>query len=207
MKRDMRKLVEEGYNKGDYEKAFRKDGSLKNDEEYFINELIKSLPEKAKILDFGCGIGIPYDRYLVDKKFDIIGVDISEKHIKLAKRNVPKAMFIKGDFSKMEFKDKFDAIISFYAIFHIPREEHEELFRKMCDLLKKEGLILITLGTSGEEYSEEKNWAGAKMAWSQYNPETYKKMLNRVGFEILKSNFEGKEGDAEYHFWVLARKR
>jgi SAM-dependent methyltransferase len=207
MKKDMRKLVEEGYNKGDYQKAFRKDDSMREDENYFISELTKKIPENGKILDFGCGLGIPYDKYLVNNGFEVTGIDISKKHIEIAKKNVPKAKFITGDFSNYNFKDKFDAIVSFYAIFHIPREEHQKLFEKMNKLLKENGIILVTLGTSGEEYSEEENWAGAKMAWSQYDPDTYKKMLDKSGFEIIEARFEGKKGDDEYHFWVMARKR
>jgi cyclopropane fatty-acyl-phospholipid synthase-like methyltransferase len=205
--KDMRKLVEEGYDKGDYEKAFRKDDSMREDEKYFLSELTKHLPKKGKILDFGCGLGIPYDKYLAEKGFKVTGIDISQKHIDIAKKNVPKANYIKGDFSSYKFREKFSAIVSFYAIFHIPRKEHQKLFKKMNSLLKDYGVILITLGTSGEEYSEENNWAGAKMAWSQYDPETYRKMLDKAGFDIIEARFEGKKGDAEHHFWVLARKK
>lgn len=202
----MRKLVEEGYNNADYGGAFRRDETLRENEEEFMSLLIKKLPKNAKVLDFGCGLGIPHDKFFVNQGIDVTGIDISQKHINLAKKNVPDAKFIKGDFSKVKFKEKFDAIVSFYAIFHIPRTEHKKLFKKMHLLLKKSGLILITLGTSGDEYSEEKNWAGAPMAWSQYTPTTYKKILNECGFKIIKFAFEGKKGDAEHHFWVLAEK-
>ena len=44
------------------------------------------------------------------------------------------------------------------------------------------------------------------MAWSSYDPETYKRLLGEAGFEILEACFEGKPGDDEYRFWVLARR-
>ena len=206
MKKDMRKLVEEGYDKADYGGAFRKGKSLRENEEEFLSDLISKIPKGAKILDFGCGLGIPHDKFFAKNGFAVTGIDISQKHIDIAKKNVPGAKFIKGDFSRMKFKEKFDAVVSFYAIFHIPREEHKKLFKKMRSLLKKGGLILVTLGTSGDKYSEEKDWAGAKMAWSQYDPETYKKIIKDSGFKIIRSAFEGKPGDAEYHFWVLAQR-
>ena len=92
----------------------------------------------------------------------------------------------------------------YYSIDECNNEE--ALFEKL-ESLKNDGKILITLGTSGEEYSEEKNWAGTPtMAWSQYDPETYIQILDETGFDIIDSEFEGKKGEAEHHFWVLAKK-
>ncbi|MEI6731415.1 MAG: class I SAM-dependent methyltransferase [archaeon] len=206
MKKSMRKLVEEGYDKGDYSGAFRATEKMGKLEKIYLSRLIKLVKKGSSILDFGCGTGIPFDKYLTKKGFKVTGVDISKKHLSLARKNVPKARFIKSDFSKVKFKEKFEAIISFYAIFHIPRAEHRSLFRKMYRLLEKDGIILVNLGASGEKYSEEKDWVGAKMAWSQYKPKVYKKILVDLGFKIIKADFEGKPGDAEYHFWILASK-
>jgi len=202
----MRKIVEEGYEKGNYASTFRIFDKPNKMEEIFLKKLIKLLPKNPHILDFGCGIGVPFDKYLAEHGCKVTGIDISQKHINEAKKNVPKAKFIKGDFSKIDFQETFDAIISFYAIFHIPREEHKELFLKMFDLLKNNGKILITLGTNGG-YEEEEDWCDAKMAWSTYDPEIYKKILDETRFKILEATFEGQPGDKEYHFWVLAQKK
>ena len=80
------------------------------------------------------------------------------------------------------------------------------LFQKMNRHLKPGGLILVSLGTSDSEYGEEADWCGAPMAWSTYDPPTYEKVIAEAGFTILKSAFEGRPGDEEYHFWVFAEK-
>ena len=202
----MREIVEEGYDKGDYEGTYRLSDKPDKIQANFLKKLLKLLPQNPNILDFGCGIGVPFDNYLVEHDCKVVGIDISQKHITEAKKNVPKAEFIKGDFSKIEFQESFDAIVSFYAIFHIPKEEHKELFLRMISLLKENGKILITLGTSGG-YGEEEDWCGTKMAWSNHDPETYKRLLDEAGFKILESAFEGEPGCGEYHFWVLAQKK
>lgn len=80
------------------------------------------------VLDVGCDSGIPVDKYLVDKGFKIIGFDISRKQIQLAKQNLPQAIFeVKDMFKLKEGEYKVDAVVSFYAIFHTPREKHQEL--------------------------------------------------------------------------------
>jgi cyclopropane fatty-acyl-phospholipid synthase-like methyltransferase len=207
MNREMRKLVEEGYENGEYAKVFRVGAELNPIEQEFFAELLQRLPPNASLLDFGSGVGIPYDKYLVERGHRVTGIDISHKHVASAMRNVPEGTYLKGDFSSLEFKpDSTDAIISLYAIFHIPRDEHAALFRKMHRLLKRNGVILVTLGTSGSEYGEEPDWCGARMAWSTYDPETYKRIISEAGFTVVKAGFEGEAGGEEYHFWLLAAK-
>lgn len=208
MEKDIRKIVEQGYDKADYAGKFRVNTVPNEMELYFLKKLVSQVSENAKVLDLGCGTGLPFDRFLVEKNVAVTGIDISQKHIGLSRKNVPEAKFIKGDFSKFDFgNEKFNGVISFYAIFHIPREEHKDLFIKMNELLIEKGLILVTLGTSGSEYEEEQDWCGAPMAWSTYEPQTYKQMLDETGFEILEEKFEGKLGDEEFHYWVLAQKK
>jgi SAM-dependent methyltransferase len=195
MDKDMRKIVEEGYDKGDYPTAFRLNQTPNDMEKYFLDKVLEHCPQKPRILDLGSGIGIPFDKYLVEKGAEVTGIDISQKHVTIAQENVPGARFIKGDFSHLDFKEAdFDAIISFYAIFHIPRKEQKTLFLKIYKLLRRKGVFMATLGTSDSEYGEEQNWAGAPMAWSTYNPGTYKKLITKSGFVFLETKFEGQPG-------------
>jgi len=208
MTTDIRSLVKEGYETGDYAGHFRTNSQPNAMEKKYLDRLGSLLPQAAKILDLGCGIGIPFDKYLVENGFQVTGIDFAANHLQAAKKNVPTATFIEGDFSKIDFGgDHFQAIIAFYSIFHLPREEQPDLFRKMAGLLTDGGLILVTLGTSPGDGVEE-NWAGSKiMAWSNYDPATYKTILARAGFEIMASEYEGHPGDQEYHWWVLAKKK
>lgn len=205
MEKDIRKIVEEGYDSGEYATVFRSSDKLTGFESSFLSQLLALLPNNPKVLDFGCGTGVPFDKYLVSQGCDVVGIDISENHLTQARINVPQATFIKADFSNQEFDTSFDAIVSFYAIFHIPREEHEDLLVRMRELLNDQGRILITLGAHDDEAVVDE-WCGSKMAWSSYDSATYKKLLEETGFRIIKSAFEGEPGDKEYHFWVLAQK-
>lgn len=203
---DIRKIVKEGYEKGNYVGFFRSNPQLNTMEQSQLDRLADSVPKGAKILDLGCGTGVPFDKYLVDRGFKLTGVDFASNHIAAARKNVPTATFIESDFSTLDFgTHKFDAIIAFYSIFHILREEQQELFNKMNSLLVNGGFILVTLATSDSEDVEE-NWTGAPMAWSQYDPAKYKAMLAQSNIEIVHDEFEGQPGDTEYHWWVLAKK-
>ena len=68
---------------------------------------------------------------VLSKRFKVTGVDISETQIELAKKNVPEAYFVCQDMTRLDFPDgAFDAICSYYAVIHIPREEHRPLLLK-----------------------------------------------------------------------------
>jgi len=207
---DMRTLVEKGYDEGNYEMEYRSSEKLHSLEKKFLSRFCKSIHKnggscKGAILDLGSGTGIPYDKYLVKKGFSLTGIDISKKHITLAKKNVPEAKFIKGDFSKLKFKNEsFDAIVSFYAIFHLPRSEHKTVLKKMHDLLVDDGIILITLGCKDIKISVDP-FVGSKMAWSSYPAEKNKQLVERCGFNILLLGEE--HHGREHHLWVLGQKR
>ena len=152
MVKDMRRIVQDGYEHDDYDKVFRADPVLRPMKIEFLDMLVQGLPKRARILDFGSGAGIPYDRYLIGKELRVIGVDFSSKHLSLAKKNVPQAEYIIGDFSKAGFPpEAFDAVTAFYSIFHLSRREHPALFQKMHRWLKPGGRILLTLGTGDME--------------------------------------------------------
>ncbi len=208
MKKDIRRIVKEGYELGDYPGLFRRDSEPNEMERRFLTRLLSLCSVNPRILDLGCGTGVPVDRYLALQGAVVTGVDISPKHISQARVNVPSATYLQEDFSDVDLPHRsFDAAVSFYAIFHIPRAEHRRLFERVRHFLKEGGIFLATLGASDFEYGEEPDWAGAPMAWSSYDPGTYKRHLVEANFEILESAFEGKSGDDEHHFWVLAQKR
>jgi SAM-dependent methyltransferase len=207
MRKDIRKIVRDGYEQGDYPGVFRRGGTPNEMERQFLDRLLSLCPATPGVLDLGCGTGLPIDKYLANHGADVTGIDVSPKHIALATANVPSANYVEGDFSRLALtEESFDAVVSFHAIFHIPRSEHGDLFAKIARLLRDGGIFLATLGTSDSEYGEEANWTGAAMAWSTYDPETYKRLLDEAGFAILEACFEGKPGDDEYHYWVLARR-
>lgn len=91
--------------------------------------LLHQLESGPSILDLGCGSGDPADVEIA-KNHKITEVDIFEVQIKLAQENIPSGVLIHEDVSKIDFLlASFDAVVSFYTLEHIPREEHSELFR------------------------------------------------------------------------------
>lgn len=195
-------LVKEGYNKATENYSSTRDISRN---QKYLDKLSEGLPPDSIVLDIGCGAGIPVDKHLEDHGYKIIGLDISEKQIELARKNLPNQSFLVKDMSKLtEGEFKVDAVVSFYAIFHTPREQHAELFRKINSFLPDNGLILVTMGVDEWEGTEE-NFHGAKMFWSHYGVDKNKDIIEQAGFNILFDEVDESAG--EKHLVVLAKKK
>lgn len=180
---DHKKVVIDGYDRCsmNYAKVRNKENepSLKLLTDKLINK-------DAKILDLGCGNGIPVSKIL--SKYKLTGIDISEKQIEQAKSNVPNAKFICTDILEFDFKHNYwDAIVSYYAIFHLKKDEQLILFDKMAKGLRLGGYFLLTLTLLNEQGYTEDDFFGVKMFWENYSLKEYEKKFTEKGMKILYS--------------------
>jgi ubiquinone/menaquinone biosynthesis C-methylase UbiE len=203
-----KETVKTGYNK--IASEYVKTRSEETEDIGLLDELINRLSEGARILDAGCGAGEPVAR-LLSQKFDVVGVDFSESQIELARQRLPQAEFICEDMTKLSFPEaSFDAIVSYYAIIHIPRKEHEGLLRQFNRLLKPSGLALLCLGANDidEDIDEDYLGTGTRMFWSHFDSETNLKLIDACGFEVIWSR---EVVDASWpdssHLFVLMQKQ
>ncbi len=205
---DYKKVVKKGY-----EKCAREYASVRSkSEEPSLDLIFKNLTPNSRILDIGCGSGIPVD-LLLSKKYNVTGIDISAKQIDYAKINVPDASFKCMDVMDFNFeKDYWDCIISYYAIFHLKKEEQLLLFKKIYNSLKNGGLILLTLALHDEEPYTEDDFFGAKMFWTNFDFMKYKNIFIEYGFDIIYDSIinhgynDKFEGPEERHPIIFAKK-
>jgi len=82
-----------------------------------------NLPEHAKVLDLACGKG-RHAIYLNQLGFDVLGVDLSENSISVAKKNENDTLHFKVHDMRVPFEEKYDAIFNLFTSFGY--FEHEE---------------------------------------------------------------------------------
>lgn len=170
----------------------------------YLDRLSKLLHQGSTILDVGCGAGIPVDAYLVKKGYVVKGIDISERQISLARKFVPEGTFEVKDMSKLKNNEyKVDAVISFYAIFHTPRESHGHILKTFRSFIIDKGYLLITMGVH-DWIGKEDDFAGGEMWWSHYNADKNKDLVKEAGFEILLNEIDTSAN--EEHLIILAQK-
>ena len=209
MTRDHRKeIVEAGYDAmGD---AYLAWASLIEDDprDRMLEAFSARLEAGARVLDLGCGAGIPSTRALATQ-FDVTGVDMSAAQIERARRNVPKAMFIQADIAEVEVPaGSFDGVTAFYSVSHLPREEHASLFERVARWLRPDGLFLATLGaTDSAEWIGD--WLGRPMFFSSFSADANRRLVEGAGFDlVIDEELKTIEPDGPIAFlWVLACNR
>src|SRR6266850_1389647 len=72
--------------------------------DHWLSELLKRLPAQggARVLDLGCGAGIPVTHALATAGHTVVGVDGSAGQISLARDAVPAAEFIHADMTAVD---------------------------------------------------------------------------------------------------------
>lgn len=171
-----------------------------------LKKFAKNVEKGSKVLDLGCGAGVPVAKFLSRNGYKVTGVDFAEGMIKLARKNVPNAKFIRMDMTKMKFPaNSFDGAVSFYAIIHVPREKHAKIYRDLHRVLKPGAVIFVNASGSDSWEGYNENYLGVKMFWSFYGPKKTLRIIKDSGFKILWKDTLRIGGETQ--FWVMAENK
>ena len=172
----------------------------------FVAELTGRLRDGARVLELGCGAGVPAT-VLLAERFDVLGVDISAAQLALAAERVPKARFRKADMTQLELPAAgFDAVTAFYCFNHVPRAEQPVLLTKVARWLRPGGLLLASFGRGGSNDDIEQ-WLGVPMFFASHDQDTNRRHLVDAGFSLLIDELVTTDGafGPERWQWILAR--
>lgn len=172
----------------------------------WLAEVTARLPASPRVLDLGCGGGVPVARELVDHGFSVVGIDGSLRQIALARRNVPSAEFIHADMTAAVLAPRsFDAAAAFYSITHVPREDHASLLERIAAWLKPGGLFIASFGACDcADWMGE--WLGTEMFFSHYDSGTNERLVREAGFTIERAELVDQDDEHARFLWVVARR-
>ncbi|SHK74186.1 class I SAM-dependent methyltransferase [Desulforamulus aeronauticus] len=179
-----------------------------------LGSFCRLLKSGSKILDLGCGPG-NVAKYLFESNqgFTVVGIDLSEEMIKLARQNVPhdSVMFKVGDIRELEMEEnKYDAVVASFCIVHLDNDETINLLKKVVQMLKKNGMLYLSCmegKKSGFETTSFSN--GGYIYFNYYSEEFLGQILQESGLKILqllRQDYPEEDGSITTDMFLFACK-
>ena len=168
----------------------------------WLAELAQLVPTGSRVLDLGCGAGVPVSRDLAAAGYRVTGLDISAVQVQRARRLIPEGTFVQADMATWDTAEaSFDAIVCLYALIHVPLEDQRSLIPRMGRWLNGSGYLLAIVGAG--RWTGVEQYMGADMFWDHEGPDAYLEWFAEAGLEPQWSRFiaEGAAG----HTLILAR--
>ncbi len=173
----------------------------------WTGRLVDGLPaDGGRVLDLGCGAGIPVARDLAALGHHVVGVDGSAQQIDRARRNVPEATFIEADMCELAFEpNSFDAVAAFYSITHVAPARQRTLIASIATWLKPDGRLIASFGTGAAgEWTGE--WLGTTMFFGHVSESETRRSVADAGLHIRRSSVEQQDNEQVSFLWVEAAK-
>lgn len=166
-----------------------------------IEKFESNLNPNSKIIDLGGATG-KVTKYFLDKGHNAICYDFSENMMINALRLFPNLPYILDDIINIKkhfTNNSVDGIIALYTLFHIPKENLEQLFIDINNVLKEAGIICFSfqLGNGeklvDEPYLKEK---GKNVLYINYlSKNELLALLNKCNFDVIYEIEKREEGE------------
>jgi SAM-dependent methyltransferase len=199
-------IVSEGYDAMGETFAAWRERIVGDPRDEWAAELVSRIDDGARVLELGCGSGSPETARLA-QRFALTGVDISPRQVERAREAIPEASFVVADFTELDLPaGSFEAVASFYAFNHVPRDLLAPLLVDIHRWLVSGGWLLTAFGVSDLE-GWTGDWLGAQTFFSSFPEGVNSRLVREAGFAIERDEvvvFEEPEGPARFQ-WVLAQ--
>jgi len=190
-----------------------------------IEKAISLLPPQCRVLDVGCGTGVPVSQMLSEAGLEVHGFDIAPKMVELASNRV-KGSFVVSDMVTYQPEGQFAAVFMIFAHLQMHYAEFHAACLKFARTLQPGGLFVIgqmpsdryVSGDSsayegGTCYVEDYNapFMGEPLPTFMMSGEGQREFVQSMGFEILSETIDPFQPDnpkcePEDQQYIIARR-
>ncbi len=169
-----------------YHELFHNEMKEKAYDRRLLNSFARRFRRGSLICDAGCGPSAHIGRYLADQGMNVIGVDISDRCIEMARVLNPDLLFKREDMADLSFgREFFDGVISYYSVIHTPKRCIGRIFREFHRVLKPGGHLLVAVKAGSDEgYIDELIGIRAVIFVSLFNEKEIEAYFEQAGFAV-----------------------
>jgi ubiquinone/menaquinone biosynthesis C-methylase UbiE len=173
-----------------------------------IEQISSLLPAGASVLDLGCGSGVPTAQVLTESGHRVVGVDIAEGMLRLAREQVPAAEFVHANFAELpDDFGKFEAVTAFFSLLMLSKADIERTLDKVAGWLKPGGYFAVGM-VNFDADSIPIEFMGVPVTVSGYLEPDLKAVLEAHGFSTVSIEtvfFTPTEGPQESQIFALVQ--
>jgi SAM-dependent methyltransferase len=174
----------------------------------FVSEALARLPPGSRVVDLGCGPGDPATR-LLSEQHTVLGVDLSMAQLCLARDLAPRASLVAADITAFALApSSVDAVVSFFALGHLPPAAHAPLIIEIARWLRPGGFLLTSAPLiAGGEVQD--GWLGVPMYFGGIGEQAMTDAVRDAGLTLVSAERVGEdegEGRVVEFLWVTATK-
>jgi len=146
--------------------------------------LIDQLPPGARVVDLGCGSGLPTAMQLAEAGFEVVGTDESGRMLELARQRVPSGTFLQRDLRDIDDLGQFDAAVSFFSLIMLSRADFAAVLRKVRSQLTGQGLLALGTVYGDMDYFPI-NFLGVSTFVTCYPTDQLVQVVTEAGFDLV----------------------
>lgn len=152
-------------------------------EREWIDAFVERVRPGGRVLDLGCGSGRPVAAYLIERGFQVTGLDSSPSLIGLCQNRVPHHEWLVGDMRALDLGRRFDGILAWYSLFHLHFDEQRAMFPRFAAHAGPGAPLIFAAGPRhGEAIGE---WQSEPLYHASLAPGEYRALLESNGFDPL----------------------
>jgi SAM-dependent methyltransferase len=146
--------------------------------------IIDRLAPGGRVLDIGCGTGVPTAGMLTESGIDVVGIDVSVEMVQLARRNVPSARFVAMDMLELDSSlGDFDAAVAFFSLLMLRRADIPLVLRRIRGALRPGGFLALSMVEGDLDYAPVP-FLGQQVSVTAYPRAELAEILTAEGLEV-----------------------
>jgi SAM-dependent methyltransferase len=167
-----------------------------------VTDLAASLPRGARVLDIGCGTGIPLTRILLDAGHQVVGLDSSGRMLAFFRANLPGVPVVRGLVQHGAFADDtFDAAIAWGVMLHLTQPHQVKAIASVSRMLRAGAPFLFTSADVDGHDALEGTMKGVMFRYYSFTRDSYRALLAEHGLTLLSVHADHGE-----NMYYLSRK-
>lgn len=152
--------------------------------------VIDRLSPGARVLDVGCGTGVPTAGMMVESGLDVVGIDVSAEMLRIARFNVPSARFVAMDLQEIDSSlGDFDAAVAFFSLIMLRRADIPAAIRRVRSIVRPGGYFAVGMVEADLDYVPI-TFLGAEVRATGYPRPELESLLVADGLEIREVDVE-----------------